>query len=379
MKFLGIARLITVVVFLSSVVIPLSAAKAIEYGGFGGRPAYPRTDNPRTESIFIQTLEPGAKVSEGVVVVNNSAETKTLMVYATDSTPSTGGAFACKQFSEDKLDIGAWINLAKSEVMLEPGTSEVVPFTISAPKSAAVGEHDGCINIQEKKVKQAGQVGALLSVRTGLRVAVTIPGEIVRKLELAGFTLTLEKGVPVLHPQVKNTGNVSIDANIKVAVSYFFGLPYKQYGGQFPIMRGETSDWNFEIKKPFFGGWYRSAFVVDYDKNSEASVGVQSGKDLTTLTGPTIWFWSAPTPGGLATEIAVVLLLVAVVILCVKNRRNKKWIQEKWVEQVVGAGDDINSLAKRFAISWKLLAKVNGLKPPYVVKPGEKIKTPPLR
>ena len=38
----------------------VASSFAIEYGGFGGRPAYPRADNPRTESIFIHTLEPGA-------------------------------------------------------------------------------------------------------------------------------------------------------------------------------------------------------------------------------------------------------------------------------------------------------------------------------
>ncbi len=37
---------------------------AIEYGGFGGRPAYPRADNDRTESIFIHTLEPGSEKAE---------------------------------------------------------------------------------------------------------------------------------------------------------------------------------------------------------------------------------------------------------------------------------------------------------------------------
>lgn len=42
----------------------ISASFAIEYGGFGGRPAYPRADNPRTESIFIHTLEPGAVQKE---------------------------------------------------------------------------------------------------------------------------------------------------------------------------------------------------------------------------------------------------------------------------------------------------------------------------
>lgn len=41
-----------------------SFVSAIEYGGFGGRPAFPREDNARTESIFIHTLDPGAVQKE---------------------------------------------------------------------------------------------------------------------------------------------------------------------------------------------------------------------------------------------------------------------------------------------------------------------------
>ena len=41
-----------------------STLHAIEYGGFGGRPAYPRPDNDRTESIFVHTLEPGTEQKE---------------------------------------------------------------------------------------------------------------------------------------------------------------------------------------------------------------------------------------------------------------------------------------------------------------------------
>src|SRR3989344_4034401 len=88
-------------------------ALAIETGDFGGRPAYPRPDNPRTESIFVHTLEPGDIQKEGVLTINNSAERKTMLVYAVDSTPSTGGAFACEQLSQTKNDIGAWIALEK--------------------------------------------------------------------------------------------------------------------------------------------------------------------------------------------------------------------------------------------------------------------------
>lgn len=373
------AKSAAIIGVLFSVILPLCGVQAIEYGGFGGRPAYPQKDNPRTESIFVHTLEPGAKAEEGITVVNNSAETKTLLVYATDSTPSTGGAFACKQLAEEKTGVGAWISLEKNEVTLEPGTNEVIPFIIKVPKSASVGEHNGCINIQEKKAKQEGASGAMLSVRTGLRVAITVPGEIIRNLEMAGFTLSWEKGSPVLHPRVKNTGNVSIDADVNVVTSSLLGLVYKKHGGQFPILRGETSDWNFDLKKPFWGGWYRSVFSVDYDKDSEASVGVKSGKALTALVGPSIWFWSSPTAGGLAIEIIIVLILAAAAFLVIKSKRNDKWIKNNWAEYGIGAGDDINSLAKRFDVSWKLLAKVNGLNPPYVLKPGDKIKVPPSK
>ncbi len=216
-------------------------AQAVEYGGIGGRPAYPVAGNPRTESIFIHTLNLGDVQKEGVLIVNNSGETKTILVYGVDSTPSTGGAFACKQFSEPKTDVGAWISLSESEVTLAPAANKLVPFMITVPNSASVGEHNGCIILQEKKAAVENQGGASLSFRTGLRVAITVPGDLSRKLEIAGFDLTKkDNGNFLLQPKVKNLGNVSIDADAKVTTRYFFGLTYMNDGGQYPILRGDT-------------------------------------------------------------------------------------------------------------------------------------------
>ncbi|MFA4937360.1 MAG: LysM peptidoglycan-binding domain-containing protein [Patescibacteria group bacterium] len=363
--------------FLFFVAVPVFA---IEYGGFGGRPAYPRADNPRTESIFIHTLESGAIQEEGVLVVNNSVEQKTILVYSVDSTPSTGGAFACEQLSQAKDDVGAWIKLEKGEVALDPGTNELVPFTIAVPQNASVGEHNGCIIIQEKLAKPDSKSGVGLSFRTGLRVAITIPGELERKLEIVGFIMTSrDDGSFLLQPKVKNLGNVSIDADAQVVTRYFFGLTHITHGGQYPILRGDTSDWNFELKKPFWGGWYRSSFAVEYDANPEAGVGVKSGKELTRLEGPLVWFFSFPTPAGLAIEVVVFLLLVACLFLLWLAQKRKKWIKESWVAYDIKSGEDIKTLAERFDVSWKLIAKANKLQPPYAFKPGEKIKVPPAK
>lgn len=76
-----------------------------------------------------------------------------------------------------------------------------------------------------------------LSIRTGLRVALTVPGEIQRKLEIVGFDYKRQNGTIVLHPQVKNTGNVSIDTDVSVVTRYFFGVKYSEQGGEYPVLR----------------------------------------------------------------------------------------------------------------------------------------------
>ncbi|MDP1760154.1 MAG: LysM peptidoglycan-binding domain-containing protein [Candidatus Woesebacteria bacterium] len=369
---------VSVFVVLMGIAVFANSALAMEHGGMGGRPAYPQSDNPRTESIFIHTLEPGVVQEEGILLVNNTAEQKTLSVYGVDSMVSSGGAFACRQMTEPKEGVGSWIELAKSEVTLDSGTNEIVPFTIAVPQNAGVGEHNGCIVIQEKKEKIEGQTGMTLSFRTGLRVAITIPGELTRKLEIVGFTVTPQKkdGGFLLQPKVKNLGNVSIDADIQVVTRYFFGLTLVQHGGQFPILRGEVSDWNFELKKPFWGGWYQSSFAVEYGEDSATEIGNETEGQKVRLEGPSVWFFSSPKPAALAIEIIVLLLIGFSGFLFWLSRKRKRWIKTSWVEYEIKSGEDIKSLAEQFDVSWKMLAKVNKLKPPYALKPGEKISAP---
>ncbi len=318
-KLLLATNLMTVLSLLSP-----NFAQAIEYGGVGGKPANPIAGNSRTESIFIHTLEPGATQEDGVLVVNNSPETKTLLVYAADSTPSTDGAFACKQLTEEKTDVGAWITLKKSEVTLESGTKETVPFTIRTPLTASVGEHNGCILIQEKKAAVEGQTGAAISMRTGLRVAITIPGDILRKLEIGALTVAPTDAGFSLTPTVKNIGNVSIDANVRVITRNFIGMTHFTNGGEFPILRGDTSQWNFDLKRPFWGGFYRSTPGVEYDENPEAGVGLKSGKALTNLTGATVWFFSFPTLPALLIEILVLLFIFLGLPLIIRQIRKNR-------------------------------------------------------
>lgn len=373
-KYTALLGAVTLVLLLVS-----TKVSAVDYGGIGGKPAYPRTENPRTESIFVHTTEVGKTINEGVKVVNNSAKKKTILVYAVDSEVSSGGAFACKQLAEDKKDVGSWINLEKTEITLDSLKSEVVPFKISVPQNASIGEHNGCIIIQEKK-ESSNEPGVNLTFRSGIRVALLIPGDITRKLEIAGFEiLQRDNNLRILRPKVKNLGNVSIDANVHVRTDYFFGKNYFDAGGQYPILRGETSDWNFELQKPYWGGFYKSYFTVEYDENKEAGVGTSSGKGLTKLNSATTTFFVFPALPALLIELLILALFISLLYLLIRFIKNKKNVKKNWVEYIVGQGENVNTIAERHAVSWKTLAGANKLKPPYNLSEGQVIKVPPKK
>lgn len=216
-----------------------------------------------------------------------------------------------------------------------------------------------------------------LSVRTGIRVAITIPGQIVRKLEIDGFSVVHNDKNIVLHPRVKNSGNVSIDANVVLTTRNVFGFVIKKHEGQYPVLRDEIADWNFELPKPFWGGMFRSEFVVSYDPRPEATVGVQDDTALEHIRSESNWFFTAPTTLGLIAEIIIVLVLGFAGFLGYVAQKRKIWIRENWVSYSVKSGDDIRTLAEKFDVSWKLLAKVNALQPPYSLKKDQTIKVPP--
>lgn len=422
--------------FILALWLMASPALAITYGGTGGRPAYPRPDNPRTTDIFVHTLAPGTTQVEGIDVINNEVAAKTLMVYAADSTPSTDGGYACEQLSEPRDDVGAWITFGwpgqdqdtaeslspnrdedsdgitsadeaalktnpreadtdgdgtpdKAEldaqtdprqpvvITIDPEKKILLPFTITVPTTAGVGEHNGCILIQEKKDTSGTDQGIAISTRTGIRVALTVPGDVIRTLRIVRLdVLPRPPGGKILHPVVRNDGNVSIDATVKVTTKNLFGWMIKEHGGEYAILRETTSAWNFELPPTFWGGWYRSHATVSYDSNPMAELGKKT-TNQTTITGPTVGFFLAPSPMAWAVYAAGLGLLLALGLVLWLIAKRRQLIEKTWVRYTIKPNDTIQTLARARNVSWKLLAAANKLKPPFELKRGSHLLVPP--
>lgn len=375
------SRIAKVLVFAVVGLFALALAQpvnAIEYGGVGGKPAYPKSSNPRTESIFIYEISPGGKETDAVQIVNNSNETKTLLVYSTDSQKSTDGGFACEQLSDTADKVGSWVKLAKTEVVLAPISNQIVDFTVNVPANADVGEHNGCVIIQEKDQSKVDS-GVSITTRSGIRVAVTVPGKVIRSLSVQDFKVELKDDKINAHISILNSGNVSIDAKVKIVVDYFFGLKHHLVDNQYSILREDTATYNIEIPRPFWGGAFKVYATVEYDASEDAVVGKDTENPKTLLNSQVLGLWVTPQPVALGVEglILAGILLIAYYVFVVSGR--KRYEHSQWVKYEVRRSDDINSLASKYRVSWKELASVNGLSAPYLLKEGMTIKVPRLK
>lgn len=388
----------------------INDAFAVGYGGIGGRPAFPSADDHRTSSWFIYDLEPGQQKQDAVEVINNSDETVEVFVYAQGSIKSSDGGFALKQMGDPREGVGAWVRFYTDppadhgtttddiisfcdslpdeaedepgqqlldwcvgmeliELTLDAGTSQLVPFVFRVSESADTGEHTGGILIQKKEVEQQAGSGISISTRVGVRIYETVPGEIVKQLELTGFTLEDDKQNGFLKAtlSLENTGNTSIDADIDL----IFTDPLIKQNRQsvkrtVQVLREDEFTTNFELPRPKIG-FLKVSPSISYTDGS----GIVRNLQLKPLGIWIIPWLPVSLLGGGA------ILLVAGSVIMILFRRRKIGVAD-WKACKIKKGETIAVLAQKAGISWKTIAKINKLKAPYVLEAGSSLLLPPV-
>jgi hypothetical protein len=369
--------LVATVLAVATVISPV--VSAVEYGGVGGRPANPRSDNPRTQSIFVYTTKGGEVLNDGVRVINNTDTERNISVGAVDSILSSGGAFSCKQEVEKKIGVGSWVSLSAQQVKVPSHDSVVVPFTIAVPAEASPGEHDGCITIQDGSMTTTSEAtnGVVLGFRSAIRISLTIPGKITKHLALIGVNLQgPQNNKYTVVSDVKNDGNVSADATIAVRLRSVFGTAGAGAVGTYPVLPHSTASLNFDVNRPFWGGFYQAQSTVKYNSNPKTELGSTKATD-TAISRVSHYVWVAPAPVAVAIEVLILLLIVAAAYMLSRRLRHKKHVRTAWRGYRVHEGETIRQVAEKFDVTWKRLAVANKLKAPYDLEPGQILKVPP--
>ncbi len=391
----------------SALVLFVSAA---EYGGIGARPAVPDPSQPNGDSWFVYSLPPGAIHEDAVELQNTTSDPQDVLVYAADSTPSSDGGFALKQYSEAMIGVGSWVRFYPSdppapanrndgvltlcgfktppatrqplpaemaawctgttaiELTLAPNSTHRVGFVITIPDSLNAGEHTGGIVLQKRQAETQATEGSalILTTRVGVRIYETLPGEIRRELRFTRFSITRNGRLReyTITVGLRNEGNVSVRHTLRVHVDdRLFRRPQPAIERQQQVLREDELTTNFAWRPPIIGV-LRFQAIATYD-------GAQGPREIRSVP-VVLWVipWAAVIGILGAVGIAVTLWLL------VRARRRRQRRREDWRPYVIQVDDDLDALARRFGVSWRLLVRVNRIRPPYRLEEGKTILVP---
>ncbi len=366
---------------LSAILVTAVSALPVlaQSGGIGGRPANPDPANPRSQSIFIMTLDRGQSDTDTILVANNTDQRQTIELYAVDGVVSNSGAYSCRQQSEALTGLGSWTSIAKDQVVLEPGQREEVDFTVTLPDNADVGEHNGCIVFQTPESEDASSGSVRVRTRQAVRLVVTVPGELHRDIAISSFDIGRSSNdKPLYGLTLQNKGNVSADIDAKIIISSPWGNEIYRNGGGYPVIANQKLELAFEHPDedyPMFGGWYRANASIVYDKDAGV-FGTQNTANLVTKRVEEQIIFLAPTMLGALIILLLLLTVGGLAAFYLTRRQREKSIRQSGVVHQVVEGETVQSIAKKYGISWKRLVSVNKIKPPYILSIGQKVHVP---
>jgi hypothetical protein len=197
--------------------------------------------NPGARPAFQFVVDPGQTVTDQVTVANRTAQDMTFFVYPADAynTPN-GGAFATKLPNQKQIDVGAWAQLPVQLLTVPAGQQATFPFTLQVPPNATPGDHAGVLvaqNTQPGQV-QRGPVVVPVIQGVGTRIYTRVTGpthsglnvtNAGTKSSIGALSFIKDDARGSAHFQVRNTGNVSLNAIARVKAVDTFGHTIKQF------------------------------------------------------------------------------------------------------------------------------------------------------
>lgn len=343
-------------------------------GGVGIMPANPTTSDA---GWFVYTVDPGQVIEDEAKIINNDEAPMVINIDVEDAGSLSDGGFALSG-KENSTEIGVWTQLESNEVTVPANGSVNVKFKITVPQDAGVGEHAGGIVVWRSDKKPDATVavggGGKVNVisRVGARIYLTVRGDVKQKLRVASKRYLVTNGELHFVYRIKNEGNVRAEPQAQTALYGIFGPAGKAdiNGNQITPNHESTVDMKWTKRAPLFGPYLAVVTLHDAYKVPEGLNVVQPAKDLK------VFFLMFLIPWNVASWVLLALAIFWLMYQFLVWRRLARIAAMPVSNYRVKRAETLPEIAARYGLPWKLVATINELKPPYVVKEGDTISLP---
>jgi hypothetical protein len=199
---------------------------------------------------YSYALDPGGQVADALVVANRSTTPLKLAVYAADAFTTDAGQVDLVTKDAKSTGVGAWVHPKDASVIVAPGKSAQIPFTLDLPAGAAPGDYLG--GIVTSSPENGGSVDRRLALRIRLRVGGPLkPALSIENLHLHYPGNPFSKTDATVTYTIHNTGNAILTARQTAAVSAPFDwldVPADQLADSPQLLPGDTWKVTAQVK-----------------------------------------------------------------------------------------------------------------------------------
>lgn len=259
-------------------------------------------------TLVEENIEPGKSFSSVLHVTNLGESTQSYKVIVQDieSIDENGNPVFAKEHEATGFEISSWVTTSRPELVLAPGQSADVPFTVTAPANASPGGHFGTIflSTQGEKPKTVGasvgyQVGAILSFR--------VAGDTVEEARIREFKsekMVYGESKAVFRVKVENLGNTLVRPRGLLEIVDMFGKKTATLN----LNEGEAAVLPHSVRE----------FVVEWNDDRirmgkyQAIASLEYGTDVKHTIFQELSFWIIPSK--VVTPVAGIIFLVALIL-----------------------------------------------------------------
>lgn len=289
-------------------------------------------DHGADRENFRYTVDPGATLTDELVVTNHGEGTLELDIYAADGYTTTSGQLDVLTRDTDSAEVGSWLVPGVDRVRLAPGKSADVPFTLRVPDDATPGDHAGAI--LTSRTVTAKEAGLDYETRSGVRVYLRVAGDLAPGLTVTDQHVEYHQnlnpfgaGDATVTYTVRNDGNVRVAAHQAVGVAGPFGwFRATAEADDVPeLLPGESWPVSVAVSGvvPLFRVSADAVLVAELPEVTGATPGVTPVEVSTSG-------WAVPW-----LPLALLVLLVVAVVLIVRRRRTRAQREDARVRAAV--------------------------------------------
>lgn len=282
-------------------------------------------------SSFSYNVNPGGSAKDAMVVANRGKTPLTLGVYTADGFTTGTGQLDLQGQDKKQTGIGAWVSAGTPTVVVPPGKTASVPFTVSVPANATPGDYAG--GIVTSLTQPSDDPGINVERRLGIRIKLRVGGALTPALAIEDLRVSwsgLVNGDATVDFTVHNSGNAILSAQQATAVSGPFGW-FKGDVAQLTALPSLLPGEKWKVSVPARDvppAFWLTASVTVTPMLTDASGSTAPLKAVTATAHGWAVSWLL---------LLGIVLVVALIVLLMRHRKRRKQREDARVRDAVAA------------------------------------------